>query len=82
MSCLKSCAHPLFTSLNRRLRLLSFNSISRAVGDKRNWSAFALAGATVFLGVQVLEAFQFKNAASLGILIVLAAFVARPLLRV
>jgi hypothetical protein len=62
--------------------LPSYNSISRALGDKRNWAAFLLAGAVVFLGAQVLEAWDFNSAASVIALIALATLMVRPLLKV
>ena len=58
-----------------------YEEVSRALGEKRTWSALLLAGAIVFLGNEALEALEIKNAVSVTALILLAAFLARPLLK-
>ncbi len=61
--------------------MFSFRSMGQVLGDRRNWSIIAIAGALVFLGSQIFEAWSLDSAAWIFALIAVIAFAARPFMK-
>ena len=61
--------------------MLSFRSIERVVNDRRNWPVIIVAGAVVFIGSLLFEAFGLDSAVWVIALIAIIAIAVRSFIK-